>query len=105
MTALDSRHCLFEILHGEPAPCFTARESSSGAVRGRMIGHFILQAGDNVAARCHGSGNYALLARFHLDCAFPCYPYVLIEVVFSLRKRSEERRVGKEGRSRWSPYQ
>jgi len=56
-----------------PAPC--------GA-----IGHFILQAGDDIAARCHGSGNYALLARFHLDCAFPCYPYVLIEVVFSLRK-------------------
>src|SRR5436309_11647869 len=40
----------------------------------------------------------ALAARHHDD------PY-LLAAVFSSLTRSEERRVGKECRSRWSPYQ
>ena len=30
--------------------------------------------------------------------------YVYISVIHFIVQRSEERRVGKEGRSRWSPY-
>src|SRR5260221_9365123 len=45
------------------------------------------------------------------DLAFHCVPLALIDSTFAksqldllLRERSEERRVGKECRSRWSPY-
>ena len=46
----------------------------------------------------------------YIDCkhdrSLPHYPHPLLEGVLkeTYRSRSEERRVGKECRSRWSPY-
>ena len=46
--------------------------------------------------------NYKLLDEMYQDNYYPTF--LVDKVKDELQKRSEERRVGKECRSRWSPY-
>ena len=55
-----------------------------------VAGNLYVEVGKSLAASLYNGGNYAYgSAAMRLDC---------------LADRSEERRVGKECRSRWSPY-
>ena len=49
------------------------------------------------------NGAVITLVSNYLICPFVLFSYFLINIFF-LQLRSEERRVGKECRSRWSPY-
>ena len=57
----------------------------------------------------HLFGGYAELlriphtARFSVGSVIACMPFPMVGMTITI-SRSEERRVGKERRSRWSPY-
>src|SRR3712207_6549599 len=87
-------------------------------VRGRLSGHPDLLEGGGLPLLCAGRGDTELLVHHgHLppaesmssgsektNIAWPCGPPIIPGRKPSTQARSEERRVGKECRSRWSPY-
>src|SRR5256885_942078 len=52
----------------------------------------------------HGVGGQQFLAVLACDRALPDVEGAVLQALLDLFDRSEERRVGKECRSRWSPY-
>ena len=51
-----------------------------------------------------GSGRSAVAASAYMSCSRMYNDYDGIQHDYTRKHRSEERRVGKECRSRWSPY-
>src|SRR3712207_9321319 len=72
-----------EVMRGLVEVGLTTREACGNTVRNVMCSHFAGVCSDEV---------------------FDATPYAKAIARFFIRNRSEERRVGKECRSRWSPY-
>ena len=74
-----------------------------GQVRRCVEDYHMIEAGDKVAVGVSG-GKDSLLTLTALARLRDFYPLPFQLEAITLETRSEERRVGKECRSRWSPY-
>ena len=86
------------LVESDPHTCAVIRRNAE------VVGHPNVQVMQMVA-----SAYVAQAPRKHFDMVLADPPYDLapktvVEMLEALHRRSEERRVGKECRSRWSPY-
>ena len=70
----------------------------------RLVGELTLSALNRAEVRRHPSPPPAVAAIMDADTYKKSVAYTLEKSRFGMSLRSEERRVGKECRSRWSPY-
>ena len=88
------------------ADCLDRVDNGTVVAVAKMQTNYLQRAFGQPLGQEHGyltGRRYLLLAGFANE-EFLCKAEVIGDHLLDTRNRSEERRVGKEGRSRWSPY-
>src|ERR1017187_5313425 len=96
----------FLALRGQDGRVVAAGELSQVArgstVTARLVFHFRDGSVDDETTVFTDRGTFRLVSDHHIQQG-PSFPKPM-DLTIDVAHRSEERRVGKEGRSRWSPY-